>query len=113
MDDISEKLAGILNDPDSMEKVRKMADSLFSEEKGNSKPESEEAFDIPSLDEMNAIISIVSKLKADSDDGRARLINALKPYLSEHRRGKADTAIKLLKIIELLPLIKDSGILNI
>ena len=88
MDDLSEKLAGILNDPDSIEQVKKMAENLFSGEK--------------TLFEENGGV-----------DDRTRLLNALKPYLSEKKQAKADNAIKLLKIIELWPLIKDSGMFNL
>ena len=34
----------------------------------------------------------------------------LKPLLREENRGKVDTAMRLLKLIELLPLLKESGI---
>jgi len=42
-------------------------------------------------------------------ENRIRLLNALRPYLSEERRGKLDLLLKLLKIAELGQL---SGILN-
>lgn len=35
------------------------------------------------------------------------LILALKPHLSPEHRNKADTAIKILKMFEILPLLKD------
>ena len=43
-----------------------------------------------------------------SDD--EKLLMALKPLLREENRGKVDTAMRLLKLIELLPLLKESGI---
>lgn len=46
------------------------------------------------------------------DDDRIALIKALKPLLSEPRQEKADSAIKMLKLIQLLPLLKDAGLLN-
>ena len=33
MDDLNEKLAGILNDPESMNRVRKMAESLLGNQR--------------------------------------------------------------------------------
>lgn len=108
MDDLSQKLSGILNDPDSMEQVRKMAESLFSGEK---EPENKgNSGGMPSPDELQAIISVVSQLNSQQDSERTHLINALKPYLSEQRQAKADNAIKILKLLELWPAIKDSGL---
>ena len=37
----------------------------------------------------------------------ADLINALKPHLSEQSRQKADQAIRILKLFEMLPYLKD------
>lgn len=112
MDDLSEKLAGILNDPESMERVRKMAENIFSGDEKEASPQRETADfgNMPSGEELQAIMSIVSKLNGQKDDERTKLLNALKPYLSEQRQEKADNAIKILKLLELLPLIKDSGL---
>ena len=38
MDDLSEKLAGILNDPETMDRVRKMAENILGEEEKTSSP---------------------------------------------------------------------------
>lgn len=110
MDDLSEKLAGILNDPDSLEQVKKMAENLFSGENNETANDSK---DLPPIENIAAIMSVISKLNGSQDNERTRLLNALKPYLSEKRQAKADNAIKLLKIIELWPLIKESGMFNL
>lgn len=112
MDDLNEKLAGILNDPESMERVRKMAENLFGEEpsKQSSNTETADFGSLPSGEELQAIMSIISQLKNQKSDQRTHLLTALKPYLSQHRQEKTDNAIKILKLLELLPLIKDSGL---
>lgn len=114
MDDLSEKLAGILNNPESMEKVRKMAENLLGE---NHPPEKqnqpfEDLSSTLGAGEMQSIINILSKLKTNSNDPRTQLLKALKPHLSEPKRDKVDTAIKILKVIEILPFLKESGLLN-
>lgn len=114
MDDLSEKLAGILNDPESMEKVRKMAESILGEEA--QAKESSPLGDMGAMlgsDELKTIMSLIGKFNTSEADPRSQLLSALKPHLSEPRREKVDTAIKLLRLIELLPLIKESGILKI
>lgn len=118
MDDISEKLAEILNDPDSLNRVREMAENIL----GNDTPKKENVTpptpDLGSLFggadidpiQIGKIMSVMSRLKSGGDDSRSNLLLALKPHLSAPRREKVDTAIKLLKIIDLLPLLKDSGL---
>lgn len=115
MDDLTEKLAELLNDPESLNRVRSMAEGLLGEQKApaqNSPPDITSVFGDGGLDpaQITKIMSVMSRLKANRDDARANLLLALKPHLSAPRREKVDTAIKLLKIIDLLPLLKDSGI---
>ncbi|MDE6731912.1 MAG: hypothetical protein K2J77_03460, partial [Oscillospiraceae bacterium] len=43
-------------------------------------------------------------------DDNERFLLALKPLLREENRAKIDSAIRLMKLFSLLPLIKDSGI---
>ncbi|MBR4123651.1 MAG: hypothetical protein IKY45_00325 [Clostridia bacterium] len=115
MDDLSEKLAGILNDPESMERVRKMAENILGDNGEAPKPASplDDLGSVLGAADIQSIISIISKLKNSGNDPRSQLLNALKPHLSEPRREKVDTAIKILKMLELLPLMKESGILKL
>lgn len=115
MDDLSEKLAGILNDPESMERVRRMAENILGEnsEKQNETSSIGDIGGMLGAEDMQSIIAIISRLKNSGNDPRSQLLNALKPHLSEPRREKVDTAIKILKILELLPLMKESGLLKL
>lgn len=113
MDDLSEKLAQILNDPESMNGVRQMAQTLLSNQ------ENQQATQNLSLSgnlleeqQMMQVLSVLNQLKSRKDDNRTALLLALKPHLSEPRQEKIDTAVKLLKLIDLLPFLKQSGILN-
>ncbi len=122
MDDLNERLAEILNDPESLNRVRTMAENLLgkSAQKQQESTASTPISDLGALFggsdidpvQISKIISIMSQLKNRADDSRANLLLALKPLLSTPKREKVDTAIKLLKIIDLLPLLKDSGIFN-
>ena len=120
MDDISKKLAELLNDPDSLNKVREMAENFLGSQNKSQSETSSNRVDINSLFDgdidpiqLGKIMSVVSKLKSDHDDNRARLLLALKPHLSAPRREKVDTAIKLLKLIDLLPLLRESGMFEL
>ena len=111
MDDLSEKLADILNDPESMSRVRQMAESLLGSE-NKEQPLPEDGGMMPSGDEIKTIMNVMSMLKDTKGDARTQLLSALKPHLSEPRRDKVDTAIKIMRLIEILPYLKDSGLLN-
>ena len=118
MDDLSSKLSELLSDPESMNRVRQMAESILGES-GDEAPASPDAPDISALGDMlgsgelQSIISVISKMKSAGDDSRVQLISALRPHLSEERRKRADTAIKILKLLDTLPLIKESGLFNL
>ena len=111
MDDLNQKLAQILNDPESMNRVKEMAESILSQNEKEEKPE-DSVFGIPDSAELTNIMSIVSKLNQKNDDARTSLLAALKPHLSEPKREKVDTAIKILRLLDLLPALKESGILG-
>lgn len=113
MDELSEKLAKILNDPESMNRVREMAENILGDnEAEQSKQNSDDIYGMLGSDELMNVMSIVSKLNTKNDDTRTQLLSALKPHLSEPKRDKVDTAIKILRLLELLPLIKESGVLG-
>ena len=111
MDDLNQKLAQILNDPESMNRVREMAESILADNTPAG-PKNDSAFGDIDANELTNIMSIVSKLNQKGDDARTSLLLALKPHLSERKREKVDTAIKILRLLELLPLLKESGVLG-
>ena len=111
MDDISEKISALLSDPDGMERIKEMAQSLL----GGSKTEepapntaNEGDIDIGALTRM---LSLMKNTKGD--DSRVKLLLALKPNLSPERQSRVDSAIRILKLIEIAPMLKDMGLFNI
>ena len=67
------------------------------------------AFGMPDLSQLSAIIPILQAF--NSHDERLDFINALKPLLSEERQKKADEATKLVKLMSVLPLLRERGIM--
>ena len=49
---------------------------------------------------------------ANQEDDATRLLSALRPLLGEARRKKLDEASRILKLLHLLPLLRESGILQ-
>ena len=52
------------------------------------------------------------KNRKDESD-RVKLLLALRPHLSEEKQQKVDTAVKILKLLDIAPLFKEMGILNL
>ena len=52
--------------------------------------------------------ALMGAMGTPSDD--EKLLLALRPLLREENRAKVDTAVKLLKLVSLLPLLRDSGL---
>lgn len=112
MDDIANKITELLADEDGMKKISQIASSLMSQNETSNKTEN------PSLNElqidpvqMGNIMKMMSLLKNNNkDDNNTKLLVALKPHLSSTRQKKVDKAISILKIIKILPLLKESGL---
>lgn len=73
--------------------------------------ESQNPFADIDINAFSNIAAVMSKLNS-SNDQRCRLIMSLKPMLSPERQKRADEAMKILKIIELVPVLRDTGLLK-
>ena len=109
MDNINDILSSLT--PDDIDALKSMADSLFSSAQSTqSKPSSCEQNDgfgsFVSPDMLIKLTSVMSALNSAGGE-RYRLIEALKPNLSRRRRQKADEAMQIMKLLEILPLIAD------
>ena len=98
--DIGEILSSL--SPDDINRLKGVAAELLSGQNPPSEAKPQES--APDL------FSVMGKLS--TDDERTALLKALKPLLSESRRKKADEAIKILRLVSLLPLLRESGLLE-
>lgn len=107
-DNIQENLSRLLSDPEGMEKIRAMAESLLG---GSAEPTKKDA---PSQnDEAQMLMRAVTLLKNDAPDERGKLLLALKPHLGAERQLKVDRAVKLLRLAKLAPLLGESDIFKL
>ena len=113
MNDITSQITDILNSPESMKKFSEMASSFLnsSEKAEKSQPNDSENFNF-NPQQMGSIMKIMNILQKQNfkNDDNTKLLLALKPHLSAERSKKVDKAISLLKIVKVLPLLKDSGL---
>lgn len=93
MGELEDSLNQVLQNPEQMEKIANLAKSLM----GGGAPE--KSAEMPSLDpKMIQKISGLMNGDAVKDGKDRRLLDAMRPYLSEKRRSKMDKAMKLAKM---------------
>lgn len=123
MEDIAERLSALLNSPDGMEKLQAAAKSILGgreetpseQEKQAENNSNNQQFSVPegllsNLGNMQGLLRVMNLLQNRKEDKRATLLLALKPHLSEERAARVDRAVSLLRIAELLPILKEEGL---
>lgn len=118
MDDLAEKINSVLSDPESLKQLGEIASMLgFSPDSAPPPPQqSAETSDIglpDGLPDIATLMTLAGKLKdAGADDDNINFLAALRPLLSDDKKPRIDRAIKILKLLNLLPVLRDSGILG-
>ena len=90
MNELEEQINRVLNDPEQLEQITRLARSFMGEETAPIPPS-------PSLPDAETI-SRLRTLMSDPGGQERALIEAMKPYLSEKRRGKLDKAMRIARL---------------
>lgn len=125
MDDLSAVIQNLLQDPQSVAQIQNLAQSLgLGDTAPAASPENVPANILQNLlpapsangnsDPMvSTLLRAAPLLSAvNREDDGTRLLSALRPLLSEARQKKLDEAGRILKLLRLLPLLKESGLLQ-
>lgn len=119
MNEVSEKIAKILEDPESIRMISEIAGNFMgasseskqdaeSEEKNAAEKETVKETEVETLPALTPISlsglgSTVEKLLDGADiENTVRLVTALKPYMSTRRRESAEAVLRVLSIIKLV-----------
>ena len=132
MNDIVSQLSSFIESKEGMDTVKSLAESFMSGDSDISSllssivpdvpssatppPKKEESADtsLPiSPAQLSSIMQIMRAFNSSSDDSRTRLLLALKPHLSDKRRERVDKAIKIMKLLAIMPMITESGIFKL
>lgn len=105
MDDLSEKISQLLNDPDGMARIQQMAKSVLGDTEKTAPA-------VPNFD-IGKIMPLIQKMNSRGPDSRTGLLLALRPHLSEKRQERLDSAVKILRVIDMLPFLQESGMFNL
>jgi len=156
MEDMAAKLSAILKDPESLNQLQHVAQSLGLQNNApapaqqpqnapnapgpdvlqalqsamgpaaakapNQKPADQKS-NGPSLNAADALkgmlpgmdISTLIKVQralssVDNNDKNVQLLRALKPHLAKQREGRIEEAMRIMQLIHILPLLKESGL---
>ncbi|MBE6824967.1 MAG: hypothetical protein E7513_06445 [Ruminococcaceae bacterium] len=126
MDDLSQKIGEILSDPQALQQLQGLGEMLGLNNTEKESVKNEVNNDIGSAGNMLSnmmggtspdMLSLFTKVapmisSISKEDDTTRLLFALRPFLSQKRQKKLDEASKLLKMMKLLPLLKDFNILD-
>lgn len=131
MDNLTQQLSEFLSNPQAMGQLQKL---LGGDGEGPPPPQEQ-----PPAPDLSALLgalggesqpgagslaalnpqalALVGKLapllsQASREDDATRLLRALRPLLGPARQKKVDEAIKILQMLRLLPLLKESGALS-
>ena len=134
MADLETTLSGILSDPEAVKKLQELGKSLgLSPEEQNipkspvkSAPESgfnlsalssllgnssqsTQASDEGMMQKLTSFLPLISRM--NHEDETTALLSALRPFLSQEKCRRLDDASKMLRIMRILPFIRNSGLI--
>lgn len=110
MDSLEEKLGAVMNNPQLMQQIMSMAQSL-----GNSPPPAPSVPNAPPAPEPD--IGMLQRLsglasQAGTDANQQSLLQALRPYLGQDRLSRLEKAMRAAKMAKLAGSLLGSGLLN-
>lgn len=109
LDDIMGKLGELLSDEESVKQLSELAQMIMSGE-GSAESGGEDTSPPPDFTKLMKLPELMSAFS--QTDRNADLLLALRPHLGEERQKKVDKAVKLLKLIAVWNVAKESGLLN-
>ena len=118
MSDLSSQITSILNDPDMMRQISEIGGMLTQQKQPHETPpllpNQTQSSDLLGADGLQAVMKIMPILnRLKQDDDTTKLLRAIKPFLSEERQKKLEEAIKIIRIINILPLLKNQGLFGL
>ena len=100
----------ILSNQGENQNANNQNNQVKKEEQNESKTENS-TFDFSNLD-MNTVMkmsSAINKMKDTKNDPRANLLNSLKPYLRDSKKGQLDIYMILLNVAKIAEIMKDNN----
>ncbi len=126
MNDLNSQINQILNNPEMMEQIKALsglfgqsaapqgANGDFNVSENNSvvQPKQQSPLDLLGADGLQTamrFMPIITELKKEDDT--TQLLRAIKPFLSPQRQDKLEEAIRILRIIRIVPMLKNQNLI--
>ena len=112
MENMEEKLAAVLGNPQMMQQIMTMAQSLSSQQEQNHGPPPDSS--PPGMDFDPVMIQKLMNLTGQlhTDPQQRALLAALRPYLTDERINKLEKAMRAAKLANLASSALNSGALS-
>ena len=104
MDDLETKLGEILSNPQMMQQIMGLAQSLGQP---SEKPSTNAPPSVPDLSAMQAISGVLSQSNMDAQ--QQNLLRALTPYLNRERIRKLEKAMRAAKLAKMASAFLENG----
>ena len=114
MSEIQDTINQILSNPEAMRQVQSLGEQLGLSTNSAPQPAPQpQPVSPPHQNEMLGAMTSLAPLMSSftANDEVSNLLNALRPFLGEEKLRRLDQAQRLMKLIKVIPLIKDSGLL--
>ncbi|MDD3164289.1 MAG: hypothetical protein PHS97_00325 [Oscillospiraceae bacterium] len=104
MEDLEGRIGEILANPESMEQIMSIAKSLGfpppDSSRSDDSPHADGAVPVEPLFEENAIHTVMEAMKSGGkiSGNQMALLNALRPFLNQHRQQSISRAIRIAKL---------------
>lgn len=109
MSELQDTINQIMSDPEAMRQVQSLGEKLGLSGKAQAPPA------VPPVPSGNAeMMTALSKLaplmsSAAPNDETTALLNALKPFLSGEKLQRLQSAGRLIRLVRMIPLLRESG----
>ena len=108
MSDIMSKLSGMLKNNEFPDDIKNMMNNFSNSNSQNSNSSDTDTSSID-FDTILKMKNIVDSMNKQKNDPRANLLNSLKPYLRDEKKGKIDQYMNLLNVSKIAEIMKDNN----
>lgn len=113
MSELQDTLRQIMSNPEAMRQVQSLGEQLgLNAASAASAPPAPVPAppDTTGGDMLSAFSKLAPLMRAPQNDETAALLNALRPFLSEEKQERLRHAQRLIGLMRVIPLLKDSGL---
>ncbi len=114
MEDLASTILELVGSEEGTKKLKSLAGLLIGDEGGEThaeeSPKDGDFLDFDLIAMISKLAPYLSSLNKDVEG--VALLRALKPHLGKPKQQRVDEAIKIMKLMKLLPVITESGLLR-